>query len=176
MAFYITFIFIFRKLVLNFCSFLITPPQYKIGKGNWKSDFKRREKSQHKGKSWESEDATFIVCRSFSANSALKWTESLVQVSWMALECNWPGGTLTSHPGFDKMLHSVLGDEGQSLNKQTVSMVGFKERFVFIISKSGNDTVFSVSPLRSCKVVSTDLHPVHGFPDLVKVMSRAEGL
>lgn len=60
----------------------------------------------------------------------------------MALECNWPVGTLTSHPGFDKMLHSVLGDEGQSLNKQTVSMVGFKGRFVFIITKSGNDIVF----------------------------------
>lgn len=44
-----------------------------------------------------------------------------------------------------------------------------------MITKSGKKIVFCIAPLCSWQV-GTDLHPVHSFPDLVKMMSRAEGL
>lgn len=79
MTFYIILIFIFRELELYFCSFLIIFVfQLKIGKCVRKSDFKGTEKSQHKSKSWKSEEARIVVV---SKNLALKLTKSQVQVT-----------------------------------------------------------------------------------------------
>lgn len=116
-------------------------------------------------------------CSSFSKNLALNLNPITSTVSWMVLEYNLPVCTPTSKLGFDKILNSVLTNELQTLNKQSTFLRWVSKWNLFCVNQENRiSSIFLFLHFIPWKCFSTNLHPVHGFPDLIKMMSRAEGL
>lgn len=120
-------------------------------------------------------------CSSFCKNLALNLNPITSTVSWIVLEYNLPVFTPTSKLGFDKILNSVLRNELQRLNKQSTFLRWVSKQNLFCVNQKNRiSSIFFFICLFlhfiPWKYFSTNLHPVHGFPDLIKMMGRAEGL